>query len=188
MYKQPAINSFNQEEVIAGCLKKQKEFEDQLYKKFAPTMFAICYRYAGNKDDAKDIFQDGFIKVYSQLKNFKTQGSLEGWIKRIFINTALDFCKSKKYFQIELAEKDFKEEENNDLNENLDIPKEKLFEMISNLPHGYRLVFNLYALENYAHKEIAEVLNIDIGTSKSQLYKARKILKTKVLDFVSVNK
>lgn len=184
MLEKPAIKVFNDEEVIAGCLKKQKEKEDELYNHFAPIMYAICYRYAGNKDDAKDIFQDGFIKVYSQLSNYKMKGSFEGWVKRIMINTALDFCKSKKLVQTNYTEVEIREEEIQD-EANFDVPKEKLFEMISNLPHGYRLVFNLYALENYSHKEIAELLRIDEGTSKSQLFKARKILKQKVMEFIS---
>jgi len=170
----------NDEEIIIGCVNKDKHFEDMLYKKFAPITYAICLRYTSNIDDAKDVFQELFVKVYTQIKNYNKQGSFEGWIKRIFVNTALDFCrKNKKINFTNLNENDAIEPEEME-DEGIDIPKEMLLNLIRNLPDGYRIVFNLYAIEKYSHKQIAEELNIEEGTSKSQLFKARKTLQNQV--------
>jgi RNA polymerase sigma-70 factor (ECF subfamily) len=172
----------NVDEILIGCINKEKHSEDLLYARFAPIAYAICLRYASNTDDAKDIFQEAFVKVYIQIKNFNKQGSFEGWLKRIFVNTALDYCRKNKNIQFtsftEKYETTFEEEINQN---NIDIPKEKLLELIRNLPDGYRLVFNLYAMEKYSHKQIAETLQIEEGTSKSQLFKARKILQKEII-------
>lgn len=173
------------EAILAGCISKIKSSEDLLYKKFSAVMYAICLRYTGNKDDAKDVFQDGFIKVYQQIKNFKQQGSLEGWMKRIMVNTAIDYCKNKS--KIKFTNIDYNNiiEEEEPINIFEKIPKMTLLQMISELPDGYRLVFNLYAIEKYSHKEIAKELNIEEGTSKSQLFKARKMLQVKVMQVIA---
>jgi RNA polymerase sigma-70 factor (ECF subfamily) len=164
------------EEIINGCINKDKYFEDLLYKKYAAIAYAICLRYVSNTDDAKDVFQEAFVKVYGQLKNYKMQGSFEGWIKRIFVNTALDYCRRRR--RVVFVSVDDYSVSTTELVAELEtnIPKEKLMELIMQLPDGYRIVFNLYAIENYTHKQIAELLNIEEGTSKSQLFKARKVL------------
>lgn len=172
----------NEDEIIAGCIDKIKLYEDKLYDHFAPVAFAICLRYASGMDDAKDIFQEAFVKVYLNIKNYSKQGSFEGWVKRIFVNTAIDFCKKNKKVQFaafnEKHEQIFEEEFTETT---LEIPKEKVLQLVRDLPDGYRLVFNLYAIEKYSHKQIAEVLNIEEGTSKSQLFKARKMLQKAII-------
>jgi RNA polymerase sigma-70 factor (ECF subfamily) len=169
-------------EIIQGCINKVKQYEDILYAHFAPITYAICLRYASNSDDAKDIFQEAFVKVYTQIQNYSKQGSFEGWVKRIFINTAIDYCrKNKSNLFTPLQQKQELPNEENEGDIQIDIPKEKLLQLIRDLPDGYRLVFNLYAIEKYSHKQIAETLNIEEGTSKSQLFKARKMLQKEII-------
>jgi RNA polymerase sigma-70 factor (ECF subfamily) len=169
-------------EIIQGCIDRVKLYEDILYEHFAPITYAICLRYAANSDDAKDIFQESFLKVYTQIQKYNKQGSFEGWIKRIFVNTAIDYCRKKKTIQFISYGKEHEEDsEAVAIEHSIDVPKEKLLELIRALPDGYRLVFNLYALEKYSHKQIAETLNIEEGTSKSQLFKARKMLQKEII-------
>jgi len=169
-------------EIIQGCIDRVKLYEDILYEHFAPITYAICLRYAANSDDAKDIFQESFLKVYTQIQKYNKQGSFEGWIKRIFVNTAIDYCRKKKTIQFISYSKEHEEDsEAVTIEHSIDVPKEKLLELIRALPDGYRLVFNLYALEKYSHKQIAETLNIEEGTSKSQLFKARKMLQKEII-------
>jgi RNA polymerase sigma factor (sigma-70 family) len=176
------IDMQNVDEIITGCINKDKHYEDLLYAHFSSVAYAICIRYAANSHDAKDIFQEAFVKVYVQIKNYNKQGSFEGWLKRIFVNTALDYCRRKKNIHFTSAIEKFETISEEEVSQNnVDIPKEKLFELIRNLPDGYRLVFNLYAIEKYSHKQIAEALNIEEGTSKSQLFKARKMLQKEII-------
>ena len=172
----------NLDDILVGCINKEKHYEDLLYARFASIAYAICLRYASNADDAKDIFQEAFVKVYLQIKNYNKQGSFEGWLKRIFVNTALDYCKRNKNIQFTSFTDKYETILEEEINQNtIDIPKEKLLELIRNLPDGYRLVFNLYAMEKFSHKQIAETLNIEEGTSKSQLFKARKMLQKEII-------
>lgn len=169
-------------EIIKGCIDKVKLYEDMLYNHFAPITYTICLRYAADSDDAKDIFQEAFVKVFLHIKNYNNQGSFEGWIKRIFVNTAIDYCRKNKNIKYtSFSEKHETINEEEDIQNNIEIPKEKLLQLIRNLPDGYRLVFNLYAIEKYSHKQIAETLNIEEGTSKSQLFKARKMLQKEII-------
>lgn len=172
----------NADEIIIGCIKRDKLSEDLLYAHFAPIAYAICLRYAANADDAKDIFQEAFVKVYLQIKHYNKQGSFEGWVKRIFVNSAIDYCRKNKNIQFTaFTEKYDSNNEDDMVQDQIDIPKEKLLELIKNLPDGYRLVFNMYAIEKYSHKQIAETLQIEEGTSKSQLFKARKMLQKEII-------
>jgi RNA polymerase sigma-70 factor (ECF subfamily) len=152
-----------------------------LYKYFAPKMYGICLRFAGNQMEADDIMQEGFIKVYTQLKNFRNEGSFEGWIRRTFINTAINYyrknLKSSKFQNVDDLEVPLKNEEN--IYDTLS--KEELINLIQELPNGYRTVFNLNVIEGYTHKEIGAMLNISDNTSKSQLTRARSILQKKVI-------
>ena len=169
----------SEQELIEGCIRNQPAAQELLFKTFSSKMLAVCCRYTVNKAEAEDLLQDGFIKVFSKIELFRNQGSLEGWIKRIMVNTALDALRRNKKLQI------------NDLTEDSEIPHtglkpgdqlqaRDLMMMIQSLPNGYRTVFNLYAVEGYSHKEIAEMLGINIGTSKSNLARAKAILKDKI--------
>jgi len=169
------------EKIVEGCISGKRRAQNQLYKRYAPGMFGVCMRYCINMAEAEDILQEGFIKVFKYIKSFRKVGSLEGWIRRIMINTAIAHYKKKKIYFNEINENDIElveEQYNNVSYEPVD--QEVLMNLIQNLAKGYRIVLNLYVFEGYSHKEIAEILNISENTSKSQLSKARKLLRKKL--------
>ena len=169
----------NIEHIIKGCVAGKNASRELLYKQFAGKMWAICLRYSQDHDQAKDILQDGFIKIFDKISQFEGRGNFEGWIRRIMVNTALAEFRKHRYLSIEAFQnKDYDHEfsENSDC----DIAVEELLEVIKELPPQYKMVFNLYAIEGYNHKEIGEMLGISEGTSKSNLSRAREILKAKV--------
>ncbi len=165
-------------------LRNNSKSQELLYKYFAPKMYGICLRFAGNQMEADDIMQEGFIKVFTQLKNFRNEGSFEGWIRRTFINTAINYyrknLKFSKFQDVDEIEIALTNEEN--IHDKLS--KEELINLIQDLPNGYRTVFNLNVIEGYTHKEIGEMLNISDNTSKSQLTRARSILQKKVTSMI----
>ena len=173
---------------------KRKSFS-LLYKKYASTMLGICMRYCKNRIDAEDVMQDGFLKVFSQVHKFRSEGSFEGWIKRIMINAAIDnyqanlrlsFIQDSLHLH-EQADPPDSTQDDDDLPPEMNIPKEKLMAMIQELPDGYRMVFNLYAIEGFSHKDIAAMLGISESTSKTQLLKARKVLRKKIESIIENN-
>lgn len=167
--------SIKEEELIRQCIQEDQKSLEAFYRMYAGKMMGICLRYAKNREDAEDILQEGFIKVFNNLKNFKKEGSLEGWVKRIMVNTALlhyrKTAKFENHVEVEAADK-----ETNDLDILSSLSAKELMAQIQTLPDGYRMVFNMYVLEGYQHKEIGELLGINEGTSKSQLARARKFL------------
>lgn len=150
--------------------------QTQVYQLFSGKLFALCLKYSRNRQDAEDTLQDSFLVIFDKIKQYKNKGSFEGWLKRITINTALQKYRQKSPLQIVKDVGDFDEVEEFDV-ENTVFNVDVLLGFIQNLPDKYRLVFNLYALDNYSHKEIATLLEINEGTSKSNLSRARKILK-----------
>jgi RNA polymerase sigma-70 factor, ECF subfamily len=176
------------DQIIVGCLEGKRKAFSLLFQNYAPVMLGVCMRYCKNRIDAEDVMQDGFIKVFGQIHKFRREGSFEGWIKRIMINAAIDNYQSnlKHAFHEDVSEivqaKAIIDnpDEDDDLPDELNIPHDKLMGMIQELPDGYRVVFNLYAIENYNHKEIATLLGISENTSKSQLLKARKALRKRI--------
>jgi RNA polymerase sigma-70 factor (ECF subfamily) len=163
-------------EIVTACLQNNREAQQMLYKRFASKMFGICLRFAQKNNQAEDILQEGFIKVYGNLAKFRFEGSLEGWVKRIIVNSAIDYIKKLGMHFQELNEENT---ENYDIVENeiiSNLSVEDLMKIVQALPDSKRLIFNLYAYEGYSHKEIAEKLNISTATSKSQYCKAKKIL------------
>ena len=165
------------EELVKACIQNSASAQKVLFDKYSGRMMTVCLRYADDSLEAQDILQDGFIKVFNSIKSFHYEGSLEGWIKRIVINTALDnYRKNKKRrYALELDSEDAIEihEEDNIVE---GITSKYLLDLIQKLPEGYRVVFNMFALEGYSHKEIAEQLGISINTSKSQYSRARAFL------------
>ncbi|MFE8422815.1 MULTISPECIES: RNA polymerase sigma factor [Tenacibaculum] len=148
----------------------------QVYQLFSGKLFALCLKYSRNYQDAEDTLQDSFLTIFKKMPQYQHKGSFEGWMKRITINTALQKYREKSPLQLvsEAPDEEIVEEiELETENVNIDV----LLELIQSLPDRYRLVFNLYVLDNYSHKEIAELLNISVGTSKSNLSRARQILK-----------
>ena len=170
------------ENIISGCLDGDRKSQEQLYKMFSSRMFGLCLQYSNDYDDARDILQEGFIKVFQKLDQFQHKGSFEGWVRRIMINTALEKYRSQLHLY-PLTEKDVKTEEFifEEIFEKL--AASDLIKLVQELSPRYRMVFNMYAIEGYSHKEIGEILGISIGTSKSNLSRARSILQEKVKKF-----
>lgn len=173
--------------LINGCRKGDPASQERLYRQFSAAMYGLCLQYASSEEDAQDILQDGFLKVYRKIKQVKDPRALPGWIRRIMINTALEKYRS----QVVLERIDGTFEGMNVVEEEsvLDrLSAETLVELIQSLSPKYRMVFNLYAVEGYNHKEISDMLGISEGTSKSNLSRARAILQEKVIEtYGSVN-
>ncbi len=165
------------EQLIEQCKKNDAKAQSQIYKLYASKLFSLSLKYSRNHAEAEDNLQDAFVTIFKKIAQFKQKGSLEGWMKRITVNTALLRYRSVRVFDIvnEDQIEDVSIEIDND-NINLDF----LLQIIQELPDRYRLVFNLYVLDDYSHNEIAEMLDISTGTSKSNLARARLILKEKI--------
>lgn len=169
----------SEKQIIKGCLRHKKADQYRLYALYSKKMFGICLRYASSYDEAQDILQEGFIKVFKHLHSFKGKGSLEAWIRKIFINAAIEKYRCRVYH---LPLEDFYDRGfNSSENQIPDMLHAKdILAFVQKLPAQYRLVFNLYALEGYSHKEIGETLQISESTSRSNLTRARALLKEKL--------
>jgi RNA polymerase sigma factor (sigma-70 family) len=185
MDKKNEIEEISDDNLIDGCIKNNRKIQELLYRKFSREMYNICLAYEKNRDEAKDILQEGFIKVFRSIKTFDRQGSLKGWIRRIISNTAIDhWRRSRKEFQLlNIDMLTFKDQPFE--SPSTAINCSDIITQVNRLPSGARLIFNLYALEGYSHREIAEKLNISEGTSKSQVNRARQLLQLKLGDFYS---
>jgi RNA polymerase sigma-70 factor (ECF subfamily) len=174
-------NSLTEQDLIAGCLQGQRLAQKALFEMYAGKMMAVCRRYTRTDQEAEDVLQDGFVKIFKHLDSFDFAGSFEGWIRRIFINTALKLI-SKKSYQNEQSGIDSMPDQSEDPTVFARLGEKELLNLIDSLPDGYRVVFNMFAIEGYSHKEIADMLHIKESTSRSQLLKARKLLQNKVKD------
>jgi RNA polymerase sigma-70 factor (ECF subfamily) len=166
------------EKLIKRCANNDRKAQEEIYRLFAGKLFALCLKYSRNKTEAEDNLQDGFIRIFEKVKQFKHQGSFEGWMKRIVINTALQKYREKNVLNL-VNDNPIDEEAVVEVDET-EVSLDYLLNLIQELPNQYRLVFNLYVLDGYSHKEIAKALNISEGTSKSNLSRARGILKNKI--------
>jgi RNA polymerase sigma factor (sigma-70 family) len=172
-------HNITESDLIKGCIDGDRRMQELLYQHFSPKMYAVCLRYAGNADDAQDILQDGFVKVFRNLERFRGEGSFEGWVRRIFVNTAIEhYRKQMNLYPVPENLENSSEDKDISALDRLDL--KDLVKLIQELSPGYRTVFNLYAVEGYTHKEIGELLGISEGTSKSQLARARGILKNMI--------
>ena len=168
------------EEYIDGCVKGDRAAQRKLYEALSPKMFAVCIRYMGDRDTAADILQDGFITLFTKITSYSGEGSFEGWARRIFVNTALMSLRRKDALKIS-------DELDAAWNISSGLPSQvqemgykELMQLVETLPTGYRIVFNMYAVEGYSHDEIAKALNISASTSRSQLLRARTMLQEKI--------
>jgi RNA polymerase sigma factor (sigma-70 family) len=161
--------------------------QQELYNRFAPKMYGVCLRYASNAEEAEDILQEGFIKVFKKIESFRGDGSFEGWIRRIFVNTAIEHYRKKIYLQ-PITDVEENTVEGNYLNVLDNLAEKDIIHLVQQLSPGYRTVFNMYVVEGYTHKQIAEVLGISEGTSKSQLSRAKMILQEMVKKFIEKRK
>lgn len=168
-----------QENLVKQALKGVRSAQEKLYKQFSGKMFAVCLRYFSDRMEAEDVLQEGFIKVFTHLEQYSGTGSLEGWIRRVIVNTALEKLR-KKSFLYPLSDSEHEVAENSSNHAFSNLESMELLKLVRSLPQGYRVVFNLYAIEGYSHAEIAGMLGISEGTSKSQLARARGTLQKMV--------
>ena len=166
--------------LIEACLRNDRQAQFRLYEFFAVRLMPLCKRYARTNWDADDILQEGFIKAFKYLKDFKNNGSFEGWMRRIFVNTAIEHFRRKRYLQ-PVTEKEENTLEGNYLSVLDNLAERDIMELVQQLSPGYRTVFNMYVVEGYTHKEIGQMLEISISTSKSQLMRARDQLQRKII-------
>jgi RNA polymerase sigma-70 factor (ECF subfamily) len=176
-----------EDELIRGCLKDDPSCQKEIFHRFASRMLGVCNRYARNSADAEDILQDAFIKVFDKIYQFKFEGSFEGWIRRIVVNTALKKYSLRRY-EKEVSGYEIKDRDESGMEPSAyaHLTEKELLYLINSLPDGYRIIFNLYVIEGYQHDEIAEMLGIQSGTSRSQLVKARNMLQRKILQIQKV--
>jgi len=153
--------------------------QEIMYHRFSPKMYTVCLRYSGNQEDARDLLQEGFIKIFKNLAKYRGDGSFEGWIRRIFVNTSIEHFRKKVHLQ-NVNEKQETTIEDKEWNVLDNLAEKDIIKMIHQLSPGYKAVFNLHVVEGYSHKEIAEILGINEGTSKSQLARAKTVLKKMV--------
>ncbi|HOY39760.1 MAG TPA: sigma-70 family RNA polymerase sigma factor [Bacteroidales bacterium] len=178
----------NAERIVNGCVKGDAKCQRELYETLYRRMLGVCLRYSANNEDAKDLLHDGFIKVFEKLKYFKHSGSLEGWIRKIIVNNAIDNIRRNKneFLEYEGEHKFERIEDNSDdaiaEMKLTNLKAERLIELIQCLSPAYKAVFNLYVIEEYSHKDIADMLGISVGTSKSNLAKAKLRLKQMYLE------
>jgi RNA polymerase sigma-70 factor (ECF subfamily) len=171
------------QQIIDGCIRGNSRSQQALYNMFADEMFAVCIYYSPTRDEAEDTLHEGFLKVFQNIAGFKGSGSLKGWIRRILINTALEKYRRKNLMYVTDGDdiSRYQDSDREDIISN--ITADDLIQLIQELSPQYRMVFNLYALEGFSHKEIAEKLSISEGTSKSNLARARLILQKKVKEY-----
>ena len=176
---------FSEQEIIRECIRGNAKYQKMLFEKYSGKFMTICNRYATDQMEAEDMLQEGFIRIFKNLHQFKFEGSFEGWIRRIIVNACLKIIKSKK---ISLSIDDDSKVQIPDTNVSVSsqLSEEELLKLIKNLPTGYRIIFNLHAIEGYNHDEIGEMLNIKASTSRSQLVKARKMLQQQIINMQKI--
>jgi RNA polymerase sigma-70 factor (ECF subfamily) len=164
-------------QLINDCKNYDRKAQEQLYRLYSPKLFAVCLKYSRNYTEAQDNLQDGFILIFNKIEQYSFKGSFEGWLKRVMINHVLQQYRTQTF--LSLVNEDVSEDAEVEIDDE-NISLEYLLKIIQELPDRYRLVFNLYVNDDYSHAEIAEMLSINIGTSKSNLSRARMILKDKI--------
>ncbi len=176
-----------EEELIKRCVKNERKAQKILYDRYAPLMLSLCLRYVRSADVAQDVLQDGFVKVFSKISEFRFQGSFEGWLRRVFVTTSLELL--RKNDLLAYAEDVSQIEKEDELVYDVidTITANEILNVIADLPDGYRTVFNLFAIEGYSHKEIASILQITETTSCTQFLRARKALQTKLIKLYSLD-
>lgn len=168
----------NENELIEGCRRQNRKAQQKLFDHFAPKMIGLCMRYVGNRRDAEELMIEGMFKVMTKIDQYSGNGSFEGWMRRIMVNECLMFLRKQKEGQISLEDTYYEPSKAPSAEERL--MEADILALLDRLPTGYRLVFNLYVIEGYKHREIADILGISINTSKSQLILARKRLRAMI--------
>lgn len=163
--------------LIRQCQENRRSAQEEIYKKYSSVLFSVCLRYTNSYEDAQDVFQDGFIMIFNKINQFRFEGSFEGWLKRIMVNTCIERHRGKNHLYI-INEEIIADENSDEMElESEEYNYADLLEFVRALPDRYQQVFNLYAIEGYSHQQIADLLKISVGTSKSNLSRAREKLK-----------
>ena len=175
--------------IIKGCLAGDRRDQELLYRRHSAKLYAVCLQYSGNDEEARDILQEGFIKIFENLVHYKYEGSFDGWVRRIVVNTALEKYRSKhNLYRIDDIDQIPEQNAEPDNEDYAGLGARDLMEIIRELPPRYRIVFNLFAIEGYSHKEISGMMSISEGTSKSNLSRARVILQRRVGSYTGLKK
>ena len=175
--------------IIKGCLAGDRRDQELLYRRHAAKLYAVCLQYSGSDEEAQDILQEGFMKIFENLQNYKHEGSFEGWMRRITVNTALEKFRSKhNLYRVDDIDQVPEPDAEPDNQDYAGLEANDLLGIIRELPPKYRMVFNLFAIEGYSHKEISKMANISEGTSKSNLSRARVILQRRVGSYTGIKK
>ncbi len=177
--------TIDEQKLIAGCVKGEPWAQKKIYELHVPAMMSVCVRYVTDRETAKDILQDGFVKIFTKIDSYSGTGSFIGWMRRVFVTTALEYLRKNDALKQSISFDEYNEFiEHTDTSIIEQISADELMKIISELPNGYRTVFNLYVIEGYSHAEIAVMLNIGENTSRSQFMRARKLLQQKVQDLM----
>lgn len=179
------VKIYPEDELVRGCKNGDTRYQQALYRQYQAKMYGVCLRYAKCREDAKDLLQDGFVKVFTNIQNFRGEGSLEGWVRRIIVHTCIGQYRRKR--EILTINIDAAHHVQVDTRALARLSQHEILMLIQSLPNGYRTVFNLYAVEGYSHQEIGEMLGITVGTSKSQLARAKKMLQRRLNKLYEVN-
>lgn len=168
---------YNEKEIIEGCKKQNRKAQKMLYDRFSSKFLGVCMRYAKDKQEGEDILQEGFLKIFERIDQYNYTGAFEGWMRRIMVNTAItNYRKNLKHYNHSNIDDIYEYEQDILYTDDLEFSMEEMLRVIQTLSPGYRMVFNLFAIEGYPHKDIAEMLGVDVATSKSQYSRARKII------------
>lgn len=172
------ISLMTDEVLIAGCLHNDPTAQRELYNRYSPKMLSVCYRFAQSREDAEDMLQEGFIKVFTQIHTFQNKGAFEGWVRRIIVHTCINFLKKYKKFteNVDIAYANYLQIKEETMPSFMQV--KQIIECIRLLPLGYRTVLNLYAIEGYTHKEISDILDIEESTSRSQYTRSKAMLES----------
>jgi RNA polymerase sigma-70 factor (ECF subfamily) len=171
----------NEKQILEGCVRHDARAQKVLYKKYSGLLMGVCMRYAANKAEAEDILQDSFLKIYLRITDFSGTGSFVGWMRKVVVNTAITHYHLNLKYRYHVDIEEFVSAESGVAGFDEDFyTADELFRVLNDLPRGYRMIFNLYAVEGYKHKEIAEMLGIDTNTSKSQYSRAKTVIRDKL--------
>lgn len=182
------ITIMDYHKLVRDCLKGNGQAQKQLYEHFADSMLGICYRYTKSMADAEDVLQDGFVKVFKNLHQYRFEGEIGGWVRKIMVNSALNYLKKNRNYQAGLSFSDTSLHPVTNDNPELKLTGKELADLVRQLPTGYQTIFNLHAVEGYTHVEIGKMLGINEGTSRSQYARARGLLVTWVEKLYDENK
>ncbi|NAS31686.1 sigma-70 family RNA polymerase sigma factor [Flavobacteriaceae bacterium R38] len=168
------------EQLIKQCKKRERKAQEELFKLYSNKIFGVCLKYSRSKAEAEDNLQDSFMTIFNKIEQYNFKGSFEGWIRRVAVNTVLQKYRKEKESLFEITSKEIEDVVEVDIDNSEDVSLDYLLDLIQQLPDRYRLTFSMYVLDGYSHKEISELMKISEGTSKSNLARARMILKTKI--------